>query len=259
MGDSLKNVKPAAIWCALALSTLVGCSDRPVADAKSATPEPVAAVAQPEGMRTITGTVAETMDAANYTYLRVNTGSEDVWVAASPSKIAVGDRVVIPAEMRMENFHSQALNRDFPVIYFAPRIAREGEELPAVTAQGSAAMSSHGTAQAQAPVVEPIAPPEGGTSVADVWANRKTLAGKPVVVRGKVVKYNPGILGRNWLHVQDGSGDASARTNDLTITSTMDTKVGDIVTATGTVAIDKDLGSGYQYEVVVEDATLKVQ
>jgi hypothetical protein len=246
-----------AIWCALALCTLVGCSSQPVADAQSATPEPaVPATAPQPGPTTITGTVAETIDAANYTYVRISTGSEDVWVAASPSKVAVGEKVAIPTEMRMENFHSQALNRDFPVIYFAPQIAREGEALPVMTPQGAAAMSSHGNAQGPAPVVEPIAPPEGGMSVADVWADRKTLAGKSVVVRGKVVKYNAGIMGANWIHLQDGSGDAAARTNDLTITSTMETRVGDVVTATGTVAIDKDLGSGYVYEVIVENATL---
>jgi hypothetical protein len=107
-----------------------------------------------------------------------------------------------------------------------------------------------------APVVTKVAPPDGGLSISDVWAKRKALAGKAVTVRGTVVKFNGGIMGRNWFHVQDGSGAAADGTNDLTITSDAVVRVGDVVTVTGTVAVDKDFTAGYAYAVMLENAKL---
>jgi hypothetical protein len=73
------------------------------------------------------------------------------------------------------------------------------------------------------------------------------------------VKFNGGILDRNWLHIQDGSGLAKDGSNDLTITTAASAKVGDIITATGTIATDKDFGAGYAYKVIVEGATVVVK
>jgi hypothetical protein len=103
----------------------------------------------------------------------------------------------------------------------------------------------------------PIAQPAGATSIAEVWANRQALAGKSVTVRGKVVKFHAAIMNRNWLHLQDGSGKPADGTHDLTFTTMDLAKVGDIVTATGTVAIDKDFTAGYKYGVIVEQASVK--
>jgi hypothetical protein len=207
-------------------------------------------------VETITGEVAETMDASNYTYLRVKSARGDVWVATGKVKVTVGDKVIVPLESEMRDFHAAVLKRDFPVIYFVSAISREGEPAPPPMAVG------HGTGSApaapQAPVkVEPVAPPPGGLSVADVWANRAKLAGKSVTVRGTVVKFNGGILDRNWLHLQDGSGKAADGTNDITVTTDAVAKVGDVITVTGTVVVDKDFGAGYAYSLMLEKAKIK--
>ena len=214
----------------------------------------------------VTGPVLETMNASNYTYVRVKTDAGDVWAAGGVFPVAVGDRVTLALEMPMENFHSETLKRDFPLIYFTTRIGREGE----VTA-ASGMMSGHGmgggdaqaggapAGAAAAQVTEPIAPAPGGTTVASVWANRKGLAGKTVTVRGKVVRFNGGILGRNWIHIQDGTGTAADGTNDLLITTDAGAKVGDVITATGTVAVDKDFTAGYAYAVLVESAKIELR
>jgi hypothetical protein len=68
------------------------------------------------------------------------------------------------------------------------------------------------------------------------------------------VKVNNGIMDRNWLHVQDGSGTAADRTNDLTITTAAEVKLGDIVTLSGVLAIGKDFGAGYAYDAILEGA-----
>ncbi len=103
-----------------------------------------------------------------------------------------------------------------------------------------------------------IARAEGGKTVAEVFAEKDQLAGQPVVVRGKVVKSNPGIMGKNWLHVRDGSG--AEGTNDLTVSTTgAAPAVGDTVLVKGPVSLNKDLGMGYVYDVIVEDAEVTVE
>jgi hypothetical protein len=78
-----------------------------------------------------------------------------------------------------------------------------------------------------------------------------------VKVRGKVVKYNSGIMGKNWLHIQDGSGAAGS--NDLTVTTSANTKVGDTVLVAGVLSANKDFGSGYKYALIVQDAKVTVE
>jgi hypothetical protein len=256
--------RSAASCLLLVFTLLAGCS-RPAtppagnAGAPSGATPQAAAQASPAGggIEKVTGPVLETMDASTYTYVRVKTDKGDVWAATAQFKVAVGDRVVVPLETPMENFSSKTLNRTFPLIYFTSHITREGEPAtPPPMAVGHAPMGG-GAAPAAMAVTTPIAPPAGGTSIATVWADRKALAGRTVTVRGQVVKFNGGILGRNWLHIQDGSGNAADGTNDLTVTSDGMAKVGDVVTITGTVAVDKDFTAGYAYKVMLEKATIK--
>jgi hypothetical protein len=104
-----------------------------------------------------------------------------------------------------------------------------------------------------------IAKADGGKTVAEVYAEKDALVNTKVTVRGKVVKTNTGIMGRDWLHVRDGSG--ADGTNDLTVTTNSKPlpKVGDTVVVTGTVVLNKDFGMGYQYPVMVEGAEVKVE
>jgi hypothetical protein len=256
----VKHTKLIPIGLVLSLATLFACSRQPsgtpspVAGQPGAAPAPRAApsaAAPAGGVETVTGTVAETMDASDYTYVRVTTANGDVWAATGHFDVKKGDRVVVPLEMSMKDFKSRTLNRDFPLIYFASSIRREGDPEPPPMAVG------HGASGARAPVaVQPVTQPAGGTAVAQVWARRAALAGKTVTVRGTVVKFNENILGRNWLHIQDGSGAAGEGTHDLTVTTSAMAKVGDVVTVTGTVAVDKDFGAGYAYKVMIEGATV---
>jgi len=253
---------------ALALVGLIGC--RQASEARSAAPAVTTAQAPPAQSaaqsvlpadapsgNAFNGAIAETMDSGGYTYLRLRGGGkDDVWVAAPEFEAKVGDTITVSLDMAMENFQSKTLNRTFPLIYFVQEVGRNGK--PPVGGQASAPemMSSHGPSAA-APTVEKMAPPAGGVSVADVFARKAALSGKPVTVRGTVVKFNGGILDRNWLHIQDGSGTAAGHDNDLTITTDDVVQVGDVVTATGIVGINKDFGAGYTYDAIVEKASLK--
>jgi hypothetical protein len=254
------------VYVALILFAAAGCSRQEGAASAQQAGVPSHASgtsAQPQAGQTATGTVVETMDAASYTYVRVKTATGEIWAATGQFKVAVGDRVVVPLEMPAKDFHSPSLNRDFPLLYFASHIDREGEA-PAAAAGGQTPppapmMPAHGMTGAPAtePLTAKIPPPDGGISIADVWTRRAALAGKIVTVRGKVVKFNGGILDRNWIHIQDGTGDPKDGTNDLAITSQGATKVGDIITVSGRLTVNKDIGSGYKYAVIVEDATIR--
>ena len=258
-------------FAAIAL-TAVACSKQPApppaehgagapaAAAPAAAAPPAAPASAGSQGSTLSGTVLETMDAASYTYVRVKSGESAVWAAAPQFPVKVGDRVTVPLEMPMKDFHSQALNRDFPLIYFVSKIAREGETVGS-SAAAPTMMSGHGTSAPSEPppaLTEPIPQPAGGTTIADVWAKRKALDGKQVTVRGRVVKFNPGILGKDWIHLQDGTGKAEDRTNDITVMAAegITVKVGDTVTLAGTVVLDKDLGSGYVYATAIDNARL---
>lgn len=259
-----------SVSCAIFVVSLGACANQQAKQDVSAS-QP-AAQAQPAGQnagapaaasaaaqdnqtpQVLTGTVMETMDAANYTYVRVKSATMEVWAASSKFKVAVGDKVVVPLEMPMQNFESASLKRTFPLIYFVPQIVKEGEPLP--TSQAPQLMSSHTAGDQKPQPVGKVDPAPGGMTVADVWAKRKTLGGQSVTVRGKVVKFNGGIMGKNWIHIQDGSGSDKDGTHDLTVTSDADVKVGDLVTISGKVAVDKDFGAGYAYPVIVEGAKI---
>ncbi len=266
MVHSMKLTAPSLV---LMLAFVGACSREP-ATARPAAAKPAPA-AQPggqapgaeTGVRTVTGSVVETMNAAGYTYARVKTNEGDIWAATSEMPLVVGDRVSVPLQMAMTDFHSKTLKRDFPTIYFVTDIQVEGKSGAAVTPPAGAGMlPSHGSSPTSRPAdttVAPgsISPAPDGMTVAAIWAKRAELNGKTVTVRGKVVKYNPEILDRNWLHIQDGTGNPKDGSHDLTITTRDVTKVGDVITATGKVAVNKDFGAGYAYTVMLEGATIK--
>jgi hypothetical protein len=96
-----------------------------------------------------------------------------------------------------------------------------------------------------------------GVTVAELFATKDQLAGQPVTLRGKVVKVNAGIMGTNWLHIRDGSGEEGS--NNITITTGQMADVGDLVLVTGVLTVNKDFGMGYQYDAIIEDAEITVE
>ncbi len=242
----------------LASSFLAGCADTPSAQT-GAPPADSAAAAPPAEQSTgqrAAGTVVEVLDAPPYTYIRVDTGRESIWAAANQFEVKVGERVVVPLDMPMANFHSKTLDRDFALVYFTEAVLREGEEGRPALPPGHPKMDRTGR-DTPVEATGPVAAAEGGLAIETIWADRATLAGKTVTVRGRVVKVNSGILGQNWLHLQDGSGSADGGTNDLTVTSDDTASVGDVVTVTGVVEVDKDFGAGYAYEVILTKAAVR--
>jgi hypothetical protein len=196
----------------------------------------------------ISGKVAETMDSSGYTYVRVAQGDSSTWVAVPVTTIKVGDAVSFQSGNVMKDFESPTLHRKFDSIVFSPGLVGPGAQPR--THAGSKGSKKDATAK-----TEKASGPDAYT-VSEVYAKRSELAGKTVSVRGKVVKVNE-AMDRNWVHLQDGSGDAKTADFDLLATTSENAKVGEILTARGTVAKDQDFTMGYKYAVMIEKAALK--
>ncbi len=201
----------------------------------------------------LTGPVQEHLNAPPYVYLRIKTTTGDLWAAVPEARVENGTEVTVVNAMRMTNFESSSLKRTFAEVYLGTLAPAGG-----AAADGPGG-NPHAGLAAGAPVdvgqVTKAVGPDART-VAEVWAHRATLEGQTVTVRGVVVKYNAGVMGKNWLHLQDGSGDGGQSTNDITVTTMDDAAKGETVTIRGTVRTNKDFGAGYTYPVIVENAKI---
>jgi hypothetical protein len=236
------------------LATLFACSSFILLSAviinyASANPDSIAEVQQP-APNSIHGKVTDIIEAAGYTYAEVDTGKEKVWAATTTTPLNIGDMITFSTEMPMENFHSKAMNRDFPVLYFVSRFITDGASAASATSAMASAHDNIKPAPA-AKAVEGINKVEGGNTIAELYADKLKLAGKTVRVRGQVSKSTSNIMGRNWIHIRD-----SSTLDDLTITTGSTAALDAVVVIEGKLALDKDFGYGYVYPLIVEDATV---
>jgi hypothetical protein len=210
----------------------------------------------PAPPQTIRGEVLEVKDVEAYTYLRLKTKEGEIWAAVNKTSVKTGAEVTIGNVMVMNNFESKALKKTFDKIVFGTLGAGSA-------AAGVAAGSANGlppghpsstSSSVAADVKVPKAQGPDARTVAEVVGKRSALKGKTVVVRAKVVKFNPGIMGKNWVHLRDGSGSPKDETHDVLVTTQESVQLGSIVSARGVVRTDVDLGSGYNYKVLIEDA-----
>ncbi|MCA9003332.1 MAG: DNA-binding protein [Planctomycetes bacterium] len=237
----------------LLVGLVLGACSNPQSTLESAVPEPtVEAQATGDipsspapGMRTqLTGQVVETMQSGGYTYALLDTGTEQLWAAGITPPMQVGATVVASNLTPMKGFTSGTLNRTFDLIYFAGAMQAQGEQTHTAPAAQEAA----------APIQVQHA--EGDQTIEQVFASRDQFVGQEISLTGKVTKFNADIMGKNWLHLQDGTGGPGS--NDLTITTDQVVAVGDLVHVRGVLVADKDFGFGYKYELIVEDAQVTV-
>lgn len=207
------------------------------------------------GVPALTGQVLEVKDTDMYTYLRLRTKDGETWAAVGKAQVKKGEQVTIDGPMTMTNFESKALNRKFDRLVLG--------NLRGAAAAAAPGGSPHGGMASKPADVGDVkvakAAGKDAHTVAEIVTRRTELKDKNVALRAKVVKFTGGIMGKNWLHLRDGTGSASSQTDDLVVTTTDAAKVGDVVLARGVVRIDKDLGAGYVYKVLVEDAKLQKQ
>lgn len=196
--------------------------------------------------------VKEVLQSSGYTYLLVEEGQDEYWMAVARTEVKTGEKMYYEEGMEMVDFESKELNRVFDKILFIDMASKR----PISNKDKKEAAISHTKANMQRLLDSiKISPVEGGVSIAELYNDAEKHKNKEVIVSGQVVKVNMDIMDRNWVHLMDGTkaGDRS----DLTFTTKEVVKVGDTVTFKGTLAIDKEFGAGYVYPLIVEGAILE--
>ncbi len=193
--------------------------------------------------------VLDFINVPNYTYLQVSENGKEYWLAAPTTTVEKGETIYFSQGMEMKNFHSQTINKTFDSIYFVQGISTS----PQKETVAEAHQQTYNNTREQISVK----PLSDGKTVAQIFSNKSSLAGKIVRIRGKVTKYNPNIMGRNWIHIQDGT--ESGKNYDLLVTSNDEAAVGQTVVVQGKIAVDQDFGAGYTYPVMIENAKVKTE
>jgi hypothetical protein len=229
--------------------------------------------------------ITESIDVTNYTYLNLTDTGGEIWAAIPKTPVEAGKEIEISNMIVMKDFHSKTLDRTFETILFAvpsggitacgrPDAEMPREIMPQMPADmmpggmphGSVPETGMGTTMGteKAGVIhEEIkvskATGKDAYTIEEIYSQKKALEKSPVRVRAKVVKFLPGIMGKNWVHLQDGTGTEEAMNYDLAVTlpETVTVSVGDEVIVCGSLVLDKDLGLGHALDLVVEDASIE--
>jgi len=201
----------------------------------------------------------EVIQTDRYTYIRVSSEDTEYWIATNRMEVKEGAVYYWSVGYEMKEFTSKDLKRTFRSIYFVedftdqPITADRPPTAPPQEMTPSGSMAGR-QQMPEKPGIK-VEKAEGGITIGELYGNSTAYSGKKVKIRGEVVKYSPGIMNRNWVHLQDGtrSGDHY----DLTFTTLAEVQVGNVVILEGTVALNKDFGAGYVYDVIVEESELK--
>ena len=260
---------------------------------KQVAPQAAAPQAKAAEVTTIphTGTVLETMDAAGYTYAKIKEGDNVYWIAGPKTSVSVGNTISFTEQMVMQDFTSKTLNRTFDYLVFANTIVPADahtaatQKTAATPVAAAAALpaskeahncedcGSKDASQKKPQATQQVVAPHGdmaaaatteiinieklpdGFTIEELYAQKSDLNGTVVSFNAKVVKVSKNIMGKDWIHLQDGS-----TANDITATGLNTTvNVGDTVTAKGTLKTDVDFGYGYFFPVIMEESTFSIQ
>lgn len=198
----------------------------------------------PEGYHRVI--VLEKAAGGNYSYFLVKEKDNRYWIATNfMDEVEVGDTLFYSNAMEMTNFYSKSLEKEFERILFVEDASKTPYKTPEFI------HPEIGNLKDNTIKIDPL---PGGLTIEQIYKDRENLNGKIITLKGKVTKFNDDILGKNWIHLQDGSGDEN--NFDLLVTSDAFVNIGDIIIVRGKVAINKDFGAGYRYDVLIEDAVI---
>ena len=218
----------------------------------------------------VSGKVLESINSGDFTYMHLDRGDQKSWVALPPNlKANVGDNVSVVQSLVMPNFESRTLGRTFDELIISSGFVSGSESCcpetheKAQTPGSPMAMGGPnqmmGSSRAAVPLQDvkvEKAQGENSYTIAELFEKKMKLKDKQIKVRGKVVKVLESIMGRNWIHLQDGTGSQEDNTHDLVITSPAVPEKDAIITLVGTLRADKDFGAGYRYSVIIEDGEI---
>ena len=192
--------------------------------------------------------IKEVVQTTNYTYLNADDNGRLIWIAVPKTDAKTGESYYFQGGMEMVDFKSKELDRTFESVIFlngliSPEIVEGGKTVLNQTQQMSKSTDEK--------IDIKIDPAKGGITIQQLFSEQAKYANKVVKIRGKVTKYNSKIMGRNWFHLQDGTGNSGEY--DLTVTTENEVNVGDVITVEGIISLDKDFGAGYFYHLIMEN------
>jgi hypothetical protein len=241
------------IWV-LAVCCFAACSDSPkvIEKVSSTEDQPTATAAavtsEPKANGDMHEVVAvETLDAQRYTYVLVEESGDQFWIAVPRSDVEIGQTYYYSGGLLKRNFRSQEFDREFETIYLVSGLMQRSSGKSASAVDRALGETSDTRAQA-----DHVHSSENSVSLEELFTNKEQYDGKVIEVTGECVKINKQIMGRNWVHIQDGTG--GDKPYDLTVTTSADIPVGAVVTLRGKIALNRDFGSGYRYDIIMEDA-----
>ncbi len=193
--------------------------------------------------------VNDVLHTEKYTYLDVTENGEQFWVAVPRKEVVKGETYYYVGGLMKKNFKSREYDRVFETVYLVSDVRKE----PIFTGNASVAdaLSKVGNEESHNHEQD-IRQPDEIVPLEELFNNKEKYAGKEIQVRGKCVKINKQIMGRNWVHIQDGTG--GEKPFDLTVTTSVDVPVGTVVTFTGKIGLNVDFGAGYKYDIIMQDA-----
>lgn len=198
--------------------------------------------------------VNEILPTEKYLYLDVNEGDDKFWVAVGKQDIEIGGTYIFSGAIYKHNFKSKEYDRTFENLYMVNKLLKQNDDgghTVVPSAKSETAVDPHSQPEQESNSSENIER-EGSIKIADIVADPKKYEGKKIQVSGKCVKINNGIMGMNWIHLQDGSKDDY----DFVVTTEFVLQVGQVVTMEAVVALNKDFGAGYKYDIILENGML---
>jgi hypothetical protein len=200
-----------------------------------------------------TVTVNEVLTTSKYNYINVNEGTEQFWIAAKKQNVVVGETYFYKGGLLKTNYESKEHNRLFSKIYLVTNmVGSDHANQTGMVKQASTTTADQVPSAASTPKEVRVIEQEGSIKIAELVKHPEKYDGKTIQVSGVCVKINPNIMNRNWLHLTDGSQDDY----DLTITSDEFVTEGTVITMQATVALNKDFGAGYRYDLILENGVL---
>ena len=191
--------------------------------------------------------------------MNVSEGDKDFWIAAAKQDIVTGDTYLYRGGLLKTNFESKEHNRLFDSIYLVTNILKlshgnnTGDLKADFSDTGKTVTESNSSQKQTIPThTDDIVQHKGSIKIAELIDNPNNYAGKTIQITGKVIKVNPNIMNRNWLHLQDGSKDDY----DLVATTTTFVPEGKTITIKAKVSLDRDFGAGYKYDLILEEGVL---
>ena len=248
-------MKALSIFLSLSLFIFLSCQNKPkvIQPVSESTANTESAMAENKDPKNVIHEVIvkDFMDASRYTYLNVTEGDKDYWIAIPYTEVKKGEKYYYKGGVLMNNFESKEHNRVFETLYLVSGVSKT----PNLESYSTGYYP--GPENEELPPVEHIDPVAGGTSISALYAEPNAFSGKTITVKGQCVKVNRNIMAKKWVHIQDGSKNDESNNLDLTISTMDDINVGEVVVMEGVIATNKDFGSGYRYDIILEEATRK--